>query len=334
MSNNTNTLFWIITGSVIVLSVFILTNKTFDGTIKNVDNEFEGYAKNIIHNPKMQKYYGHVNNYNNLIITDESLFDFDVETQTITGYNGGEDNIVFPYQINGVEVKKIADLNLHNLSIMSERCEKYVELLKERPDNEWLKNQISILEDEKILVNGVCQERKKLKRIVLPNTITSVGPHSFLGNDELTDVVFPASIEKIETQAFEGCNIKNIDFKKMPKLYHIGTYAFSNNSITGTIEIPSTITELSYSIFSDNDIRHVIFNANLDFIPAYTFQNNKNLVDVILKRSNYNISSKSNNIDTVFNRDSSLIVYVPIGSKNWYKTLNALEDYQIIEKEL
>jgi hypothetical protein len=43
MSNNTNSLFWIITGAVIVLAVFLLNSATNNNTIDKIFDNFSGY---------------------------------------------------------------------------------------------------------------------------------------------------------------------------------------------------------------------------------------------------------------------------------------------------
>lgn len=42
MSENTNTLFWVITGAVIVLAVFVLIQNNVGNTISSIFNHFNG----------------------------------------------------------------------------------------------------------------------------------------------------------------------------------------------------------------------------------------------------------------------------------------------------
>ena len=42
MSNNTNTLFWVITGAVVVLGIFLLTNNSSDNSINTISSKFDG----------------------------------------------------------------------------------------------------------------------------------------------------------------------------------------------------------------------------------------------------------------------------------------------------
>ena len=50
MSNNTNTLFWVITGAVVVLGIFLLTNNSSKESINTISNKFNG-----IYNEQLSK---------------------------------------------------------------------------------------------------------------------------------------------------------------------------------------------------------------------------------------------------------------------------------------
>lgn len=47
MSENTNTLFWVITGAVIVLAVFLLINNSQSNTLNKIDNKFDNLWKEV-----------------------------------------------------------------------------------------------------------------------------------------------------------------------------------------------------------------------------------------------------------------------------------------------
>ena len=50
MSSNTNTLFWVIAGAVVILGVFLLTNNSSDNTVNTIANRFDG-----IYNEQLSK---------------------------------------------------------------------------------------------------------------------------------------------------------------------------------------------------------------------------------------------------------------------------------------
>ena len=45
MSSNTNTLFWVITGAVVVLGIFLLTNNSSSDSMSTISNKFDGIYK-------------------------------------------------------------------------------------------------------------------------------------------------------------------------------------------------------------------------------------------------------------------------------------------------
>ena len=334
MSNNTNTLFWVITGAVVVLGIFLLTNTTSNDTVESINKKFNSYAEDMISDPVLKQYYSHEEDYNKLTITDESLFTFNKDTQTITRYNGSDSVIVFPYEIDGVEVKKIGSLKISSLVSMSERCERYLELANEYPDETHYQQQILNMERQGVIVDGVCQVRKKITKAVFPNTVTEIGSSAFMSNEELTDLVLPPSIEKLDNQSFHNCGIKKIELEKLPNLNYIGTYAFADNEITGTVIIPSSVTYLNYSAFSHNDITHAIVEANISLLPLYTFRNNPNMIDVTIKREDMSFREIIDGNEYTFDQDEDFIIYVPTGTYDWYSQFEALQRYQIIEKDM
>lgn len=57
MSNNTNTLFWVITGAVVVLSVVLLIKNNEEDSLNRINNKFNDVAQNQINNSGGNDYY-------------------------------------------------------------------------------------------------------------------------------------------------------------------------------------------------------------------------------------------------------------------------------------
>ena len=72
MSENTNTLFWVITGAVIVLAVFLLINNSQDNTLTSISNEFnslwtgEEKNTNMGNNDEVEEDYRYISNNENV----------------------------------------------------------------------------------------------------------------------------------------------------------------------------------------------------------------------------------------------------------------------------
>ena len=328
MSSNTNTLFWVITGAVVVLGVFLLVNNSQSDTLNSVGNKFSGLYHQANASPDLIKYYSHESNYATLKVSDESLFGFDESTGTITNYYGNEKNVVFPATINGVEVKKIADMNLWNNSLYYDECKTYI---TQDPNDEWVQHRLEMLEWEGVLVDGVCQERVLLDSVVIPNTVEEIGNCAFCYNRNLKKITLPNSIKKIGNQAFHENQIESVELSHLKDLTYIGTYAFAYNNISGEIVIPDSVTSMDYYAFGDNNITSAIVSKNLKKLPMFTFINNPNMEHVTFRNSNMEVREKVSGVDKTFGQDSDFIIYVPTGSKSWYSKYPALSDYRILE---
>ena len=331
MSNNTNTLFWVITGAVVVLSTFLLFQNGGNETLSKVTSTFGDMFNG---NPKLAEHYGHEDNYGSLKITNESLFEFDEATQTITAYYGKDSDVVFPYEINGIEVKVIGDMDLWNKHLYAEDCEWLKEYYANADDEEkqYIEREIEWFEEMGIIVDGVCQESPLLTSIVIPNTVEVIGTCAFNYNRDLVSVTLPSSIKRIESQAFYENSIKSIKLDHLKDLSYIGVYAFANNNISGEVVIPDSVTSMDYYAFGNNDIDHAIVSANLSKLPMYTFYNNPNMKYVKFNNPQMSLNETiTSNSNYTFSPNSSFIVKVPRGSKSWYSNIFARTNYKIEE---
>ena len=330
MSNNTNTLFWVITGAVVVLSTFLLFQNGGNETLSKVTGTFGDMFNG---NPELAKHYSHENNYGSLKITDESLFEFNEATQTITAYYGKKSDVVFPYEINGIKVKAIGDMQLWNKHLYAEDCEWMQEYYENADDEEkqWIAREIEWFEEMGIIKDGVCQESPLLTSVVIPNTVETIKNCAFCFNKDLQSVTLPSSIKSIEMQAFEDNSIESLKLDHLNNLTNIGAYAFADNNISGEVVIPDSVTSMGYYAFGNNNIDHAIVSVNISELPLYTFYNNPNMKYVKFKNSQMSVREKISNQDLTFGRDSSFIIQVPKGSRNWFLGFPALSSYRIEE---
>lgn len=89
-----------------------------------------------------------------------------------------------------------------------------------------------------------------LTSLKLPPGLTKIDYASFSGCESLTYVKIPEGVTEIEDEAFE--NSKSLEYIELPStLTKIGTYAFHNGGLK-SIEIPASVRELGYCMFSNN----------------------------------------------------------------------------------
>jgi len=328
LSNNTNTLFWVITGAVIVLSVFLLINTSQSNTISRMNNKFSGIYKKQANAENLKKYYSHEENYQDLEITDESFFTFNTVTGTITGYIGQETNVVFPFEINGVKVRQIGDMELWNNYLYSQDCERFNQM--ENPDS-MIQDQLDRYEEMGIYKDGQCQKRVLLDSVVIPNTVTTIGRYAFLYNRNLKSINLPESISKIDNQSFQNNAIESLKLDHLTNLTYIGSYAFSGNQLKGEIIIPDSVSSMDYHAFSNNNLTSAVVSNKLKLLPMFTFYNNPNMESVTFRSSSMKIRELIDGVDKTFNQDNDFIIYVPQGSKQWYQSFPAISQYNIME---
>lgn len=143
-----------------------------------------------------------------------------------------------------------------------------------------------------------------LKGITLPKSLKWI--HGFMGCYNLTEIVIPESVVKIDAMAFKGCkNLRKVSLGN--GLCEIGIFAFqdcvslSEISLPNTLEkiggmafegctslknivIPNSVKELGTGIFKDCSNLSSIQLNNIKEIPSFMFSGCKSLKDITLSR--------------------------------------------------
>ncbi len=108
----------------------------------------------------------------------------------------------------------------------------------------------------------------------------------------LESVVLSNNYEEIHNDTFKGCvKLKNFNFPE--NLKYIGYSAFEGcASLTGTLEIPSTVTSTDDSVFKGTGYSEVIIPSSLTYIEPDMFADCVNLEKVTLADGVEDISSR------------------------------------------
>ena len=89
---------------------------------------------------------------------------------------------------------------------------------------------------------------EKIKDLVIPNSMTSIGNYVFTGGSGLTSVTIPNSVTSIGDYAFSGCS--GLTSVTIPNsVTSIGSCAFSQCSGLTSITIPNSVTSIGSSAF-------------------------------------------------------------------------------------
>ena len=144
-------------------------------------------------------------------------FETNGDTATITGYKGTDVDIVIPEKMGKYKIVAIGDdaFNVYASRIKEEQTE----------------------------------TRKKIRNIVIPNSVISIGCSAFRGCKNLTEITIPNGITSIGREAFYDCeNLKEIILSD--SVTSIGEFAFKYCENLKEITIPNGITSIKKSTFS------------------------------------------------------------------------------------
>ena len=99
-----------------------------------------------------------------------------------------------------------------------------------------------------ILFENVFYQNEKIEKIILPNTLTTIGASAFEDCTALTTIEIPASVETIREKAFYNCtSLQTVTFEKESKLKTFDGFA-GCTSLT-TIEIPASVERIGDEAF-------------------------------------------------------------------------------------
>ena len=154
----------------------------------------------------------------------------------------------------------------------------------------------------------------KIKKVIIPASVTSIGESPFMGNNTLEEIVVDennptydsrnncnAIIETSTNTLIQGCktttipntitNINRAAFTDMSltsmiipdSVATIGHFAFQSNQLT-SISLPDSVTTIESYAFSSNQLASVTLGNSITIIGDNAFQNNK-LTNLIIPNS-------------------------------------------------
>ena len=85
-----------------------------------------------------------------------------------------------------------------------------------------------------------------LRKVVIPDSVKTIGRASFFGCPSLTDVIFGADVDTIRSGAFENTPIRNVIFPD--SIRYIGSSAFLGHNITHLV-LPESVSYIGVSAF-------------------------------------------------------------------------------------
>jgi hypothetical protein len=110
----------------------------------------------------------------------------------------------------------------------------------------------------------------KIKSIVIPGTVKTIGEEAFYCCTTLKSVVLGNGIEKIERDAFNSTGLIALEIPGSVK--SIGYYAFSNNTGLKTVNIPGSVKKIGdFAFYSCTSLTNVTLNEGVELIGTWAF---------------------------------------------------------------
>lgn len=122
-------------------------------------------------------------------------------------------------------------------------------------------------------------EKKKLKKVVFPDSLTSI-PRAFCRSvSALEEVNLPANLKIISNASFSECtNLKTIDLPDT--VTEIGAFAFANCTSLKDFTIPDGIKSIGEAAFYNSGITSLVVPESVETIDKLAFSHMANLTNV------------------------------------------------------
>lgn len=128
----------------------------------------------------------------------------------------------------------------------------------------------------------ICPRGKSTSRVVVPDSVKTIGKRAFARNSLIVMVVLPEGLEIIEERAFDSC-IRLQEIVLPESLIFLGDLCFSQCNSLRTIRIPGGIATLPSLLFSAcKNLQQVILSDGVKKIGVGAFMSCQNLTDVVL----------------------------------------------------
>lgn len=125
-------------------------------------------------------------------------------------------------------------------------------------------------------------------RIEIPEGMTVIDNNAFKNNTKLKEVILPSTLKSIGISAFEGTSLSKIEFPS--SLTYIGENAFANIKTLTEVTIPKSVETASHAFYGDINLKKVIFEDGIVTIPSGVLYNT-GLEEIVLPSSVKTIGS-------------------------------------------
>ena len=183
--------------------------------------------------------------------------------------------------------------------------------------------------------NSVFASMARLKKVSLPDSVTTIETMAFQKCTGLSEIVLPAKLKTIGSNAFESSGIQKIDFSKCTALGEIGERSFENCRVQN-IDISNGISEMTIkeaAFRGCTALQSVFLPDGLTKVEPFAFANCKSMTslsipetcvldwktfsaegssgqDNVVKNLNLQIRPKDKDVVIPLNKEVALPLYV------------------------
>lgn len=172
--------------------------------------------------------------------------------------------------------------------------------------------------------------------VTIPNSVTEIGNGAFKGCSNLSSLIIPNSVTSIGENAFYGCsNLSFLNISTPNTEMRIFNNAFSKCTSLTTVTIPPNVKAFGCFAYCTKLSSVTIYGKLADPVDSYaygyypTFKGSNNIISVIIKEGCQSGCAKDCFTDDVF---YNATLYVPIGTKEKYKSQNYWNKFIYIEE--
>ena len=119
-------------------------------------------------------------------------------------------------------------------------------------------------------------------RIEIPEGMTVIDNNAFKNNTKLKEVILPSTLKSIGMSAFEGTSLSKIELPS--SLTYIGENAFANIKTLTEVTIPKSVETASHAFYGDINLKKVNFEDGIVTIPSGILYNT-GLEEIVLPSS-------------------------------------------------
>lgn len=190
---------------------------------------------------------------------DTSVFEYrenEDGTIYISNYNGTEETVIIPSEIDGKTVMGIGVSSFSQCNTM-----KYLIISEGITD---------VLDNG---FDGTFYSCKNLESVSLPSTLKTIGKSAFSGCIKLSEINLPEGLVSIGDYAFYEC-VKLNNVVLPDGLINIGCSAFCNCHSIEKLTVPDSVTKIGEDAFLKSGFKYMIIYGNPDaYIKTYADTN-------------------------------------------------------------